>query len=87
MLACAIERSRLIHGQPPDSLEKLSPEFIARLPHDIINGEPLKYRILPDGHYAIYSVGWNQKDDGGSARRTKSGDPEPREGDWVWMSF
>jgi hypothetical protein len=85
--ACALERYRLVHSQLPDALEKLSPEFISFIPHDVINGEPLRYRVDAAGKYLIYSVGWNQKDDGGSAHRTKGGDPEPKEGDWVWSNF
>jgi hypothetical protein len=87
MLACSVERYRLAHGQLPDSLEKLSPEFVPKIPHDLINAQPLHYRLLADGHYLIYSVGWNQKDDGGLTQRAKGGEVEQKEGDWVWNSF
>ncbi len=83
-VACALERYRLAHGQLPDSLDNLTPQFIARLPHDIINGKPLIYRHAPDGHYLLYSVGWNETDDGGSPKQKKTGDAERQEGDWVW---
>jgi hypothetical protein len=87
VLACSLERYRLAHGQLPDSLEKLSPEFLSKLPHDLINAQPLHYRLQPDGHYLIYSVGWNQKDDGGFTQSVKTGENEPRDGDWVWAGF
>ena len=86
-VACALQRYRLAHGHFPDSLEKLSPELISKLPHDIINGEPLRYRLLPEDKYLLYSVGWNQKDDGGFAQRNKTGDTQQQEGDWVWSNF
>jgi hypothetical protein len=82
-LACALERYRLAHGQFPDSLQKLSPDLMPTLPHDIINGNPLKYRLDPNGHYVLYSVGWNEKDDGGYSL-SKSAETYQKEGDWVW---
>jgi hypothetical protein len=86
-LACGLERYRLAHGEFPDSLEKLSPDFIAQVPHDIITGQPLKYRLNDDGHYILYSVGWNEKDDGGQPHRNKSGELDQKEGDWVWAEI
>ena len=64
-VACALERYRLAHGEYPETLDALAPQFIAQLPHDIINGQPLHYRRTDDGQFILYSVGWNEKDDGG----------------------
>ena len=64
-VAIGLERFRLAHGQYPDSLEGLSPQFINKLPHDIINGQPLHYQRTTDGQFVLYSVGWNETDDGG----------------------
>jgi hypothetical protein len=77
-LACALERYRLAHGQFPDSLDALAPQFIDKVPHDIINGQPLKYRRTPDGQFVLYSVGWNETDDGGTVGQSREA------GDWVW---
>jgi hypothetical protein len=86
MLACALERYRLAEGQYPDSLDALVPRFSKVLPGDIIDGQPLKYRRTDDGRFILYSVGWNEKDDGGVVAATK--DKPPRQdmlrGDWVW---
>jgi len=85
-LACALERYRLAHGQFPESLGALVPEFITRLPHDVINGQPLNYRRTADGQYLLYSVGWNETDDHGVLGLTKSGQGiDQKEGDWVWQ--
>jgi hypothetical protein len=85
VIACALERYRLQHGQLPDSLATLEPQYLRRLPHDIINGEPLKYRRLASNQYLIYSVGWNGLDDGGSPGVAKPGqDSTLPQGDWVW---
>ena len=63
--AIALERYRLAHGEFPESLDALAPQFIAKVPHDVIGGQPLKYRRTADGQFVLYSVGWNETDDGG----------------------
>ena len=66
-VACALERHRKANGGYADSLAVLAPAFIDIVPHDIVNGQPLKYRRTEEGRYLLYSVAWNCKDDGGSA--------------------
>jgi hypothetical protein len=87
-VACALERYRLAHGQYPDSLEVLVPVFIDKLPHDIINGDPLKYRRTQDGQFVLYSIGWKEKDAGGTIILVEGSYPEARinlnKSDWVW---
>jgi hypothetical protein len=72
-VACALELYRLKHSEYPEKLEALVPEFIAHIPHDLIGGKPFHYRRLPDGKFLLYSLGWNEKDDGGSVTL-----------DWLW---
>jgi len=81
-LACALERYRLANGQFPEKLEALVPRFISQLPHDVITGAPYKYRRTADGQFVLYSVGWNQTDDGGVPGKTLF---DEKEGDWVWQ--
>jgi hypothetical protein len=83
-VASALERYRLAHGEYPASLDVLAPQFIAKVPHDIIGGQPLKYRRTDDGQFVLYSIGWNEKDDGGEIALTKSGSIDTANGDWVW---
>ena len=83
-VACALERYRLTSGQFPETLEALVPKFMEKLPHDVINGQPLKYRRTDDGQFVLYSVGWNKTDDGGKVELTKSGNPDWQKGDWIW---
>jgi hypothetical protein len=93
-VACGLERYRLAHNQYPEALDALAPQFITKLPHDIINGQPLKYRRTDDGSFVLYSVGWNETDDGGivasspdpkGVNRREEGKPvNLTEGDWVW---
>jgi RNA polymerase sigma factor (sigma-70 family) len=67
-----------------EALDALAPQFIAKLQHDIINGRPLHYRRISDGQFVLYSVGWNETDDGGEVAFTKGGSLDVNTGDWVW---
>jgi hypothetical protein len=80
-IVCALERYRLAHGEYP---EALAPQFIEKLPHDIIGGKPLHYRRTNSGRFLLYSVGWNETDDGGHIALTKGGSEDREHGDWVW---
>jgi hypothetical protein len=84
-VATALERFRLAHGEYPETLDPLAPQFIAQLPHDLINGLPLHYRRTEDGSFVLYSVGWDEKDDGGKIFFTESGAIDREKGDWVWQ--
>ena len=81
-IACALERFHLAYDSYPPTLEALVPQFIEKLPHDIIGGQPLIYRRIDppsqssgaaSGKFLLYSIGWNETDDGGIAD------------DWVWQ--
>jgi hypothetical protein len=80
-LACALERYRLANGQFPETLAALSPQFMAHAPNDVITGQPYKYRRTEDGQFTLYSVGWDEKDDGGVPGKTLF---DQTQGDWVW---
>jgi hypothetical protein len=84
-LACALERYHLAHEEYPEKLEALTPQFLAELPRDVFDGQPLKYRRTGQ-QFVLYSVGWNEKDDGGTVVMTggKNPVPDPSKGDWVW---
>jgi hypothetical protein len=83
-VACALERYRLAHGEYPKSLDPLAPQFIAKLPHDVINGQPLNYRRTAAGRFVLYSVGWNETDDDGIVGLKENGSVDRETGDWVW---
>ncbi|MDB6018510.1 MAG: hypothetical protein JWR19_2999 [Pedosphaera sp.] len=85
VLACALERYRLAHGQFPETLDALMPQFISQLPHDVINGQSYHYRLTSDGQFVLYSVGWNETDDGGTVATTTTGSTDFKNGDWVWQ--
>jgi len=84
-IACALERYRLAHGAYPAALDALAPQFIEAVPHDVMNGEPYHYRLNADGTYLLYSVGWNQRDDGGVEVKKENGvSRDYLQGDWPW---
>jgi hypothetical protein len=86
-VACALERYRVAEGRYPEKLDQLVPRFIGALPNDVITGKSLQYHATADGLFVLYSVGWNESDDGGEVkiRSTKSrNNTDPKEGDWVW---
>jgi hypothetical protein len=81
-LACALERYRLAHGEFPGQLEVLTPEFMPKLPNDVITGQPYKYRRTNDGQFILYSVGWDEKDNAGAPGQALF---DLNQGDWVWQ--
>jgi Tfp pilus assembly protein PilE len=87
-IAITLERHHLAHASYPETLDALVPQFISKLPHDVINGQPLKYRRTETGGFVLYSVGWNEKDDGGTVVMTSGKTPsvDQTQGDWVWAS-
>jgi hypothetical protein len=80
-----LERYHLAHGVYPESLDALG-ALGDGLPHDPMNGEPYHYQLRPDGTFLLYSVGWNQTDDGGKVAYKKDAPNQAdyRQGDWVW---
>jgi hypothetical protein len=87
-VACAAERFRIAHGIYPEKLQALVPRFIEKIQTDVIAGRPLEYRRSDDGRFVLYSVGWNQKDDGGQIVPSKR---TPRQnvdqGDWFGFGW
>ena len=85
-IACGLERYRLAHGMYPDALDALAPACIEAVPHDIITGQAYHYRLNADGTYLLYSVGWNQADDGGkfAFKKDNPNAIDYEQGDWVW---
>jgi len=88
-IACALERYHLAHGEYPGMLDALVAQFMGTVPHDLIGGQPLHYRRTDDGKFLLYSVGWNETDDGGkpsqqNAISRQNGAVDYAKGDWVW---
>ncbi|HEY1173259.1 MAG TPA: hypothetical protein VGH19_17960 [Verrucomicrobiae bacterium] len=97
LIACALEEYRLQHGEYPEKLDELMPKYLAKIPHDIIDGKPMRYRREAQDSFILYSVGWNRKDEGGVVKETTNINTFPHfgftyaskdktQGDWVFRS-
>jgi hypothetical protein len=90
-IACALERYWLVHRAYPATLDELVPAQIAALPRDVMDGQPYRYAPRADGTFLLYSVGWNQSDEGGAVVYAPAdpGSTRPKKfdyehGDWPW---
>ncbi len=73
--ALAIERFRLRESTLPSTLDELVPDFLETPPLDPFDGRLLRYQPSAQA-YTLYSIGQNEKDDGGKAafKRFTEGD-------------
>jgi hypothetical protein len=78
IVVCALEHFRLAHGQYPETLDMLVPQYVQEIPHNVIGGEPPHYHKTGDT-FLLYSIGWDEHDHGGMADADTS-----KPGDWVW---
>ena len=95
LTALAMYRYHLRNDRWPETKEDLVPEFLAKIPVDILTGKPLHFKIVND-QPLVYSVGMDYDDDGG-VDLVKEDDPyqqpylhlrpSPKsdtfEGDWI----
>jgi len=88
--AIALKRFQLKHGNYPEKLSDLTPEFLPSVPLDPVDGQPLRYRRNVGGTFLLYSVGENGKDNGGNPSLEKDDETKsfqwqnPHALDWVW---
>lgn len=83
LTACALEKYFLNHHAYPAALTALVPDYLERVPNDVIDGAPMRYRLTMDGRYQLWSIGRDGRDDGGAIvwppdrtwRRTNNGSP------------
>jgi len=64
LMAIATKRHRLKHGHDPASVDDLMPEFLAAIPTDPFDGQPLRMKVTA-GEIVFYSVGMDRIDNGG----------------------
>lgn len=73
LVATQLQAYRQQNGTYPESLDQLGSKYAV----DPFTNQPFSYRKLPDGSFALYSVGENGADDGATH------DPSGRSGDFV----
>lgn len=63
--AIAVKRYYLSQGGLPPDLATLAPHYLPRIPRDVMDNRPLRYRSSTNSACVIYSVGADGRDDGG----------------------
>jgi hypothetical protein len=86
--AIALKRYQLGLGELPRTLTSLVPVYLPAVPLDPVDGQPLRYRLNPDGTFVLYSIGVDGVDNGGDTARPGNGTSgRPNlvlANDWVW---
>ncbi len=80
-LACRLYKSH--NGAYPVSLDALVPGILSEAPIDPFTGKPLIYRREGTG-FIVYSLGSNQKDDGGRSTYMITQMVMDKDDDWAW---
>jgi hypothetical protein len=80
-LACRLFKSRT--GHYPEGLSELVPDILKEVPIDPFTGKPLVYRRDGEG-FIVYSLGSNQKDDGGRSTFMITQLVMSKDDDWTW---
>jgi len=80
-LACKIYKNRT--GHYPENLEALVPDILPEVPIDPFTGKPIVYK-MQNGELLIYSLGSNQKDDGGRMTYQITKIVMDKDDDWTW---
>jgi len=70
-------------GRYPENLGALVPEILPEVPIDPFTGKPLVYKT-ENGELLIYSLGSNQKDDGGRMTYQITKLVMDKDDDWTW---
>ena len=78
----ALKAYKARFGNYPLTLSELKSSMDWKLPTDPFNGKDMKYKRIGSG-FVVYSVGYDLKDDNGTALQSQNETDEPR-GDIVW---
>jgi hypothetical protein len=80
-LACKIYRNQ--YKRFPEKLDALVPEILDKVPIDPFTDKPLVYKLTAD-EVLIYSLGSNEKDDGGRQTYNLTQLVAEKDDDWAW---
>lgn len=82
-IAIAATRHRLEHGTYPDASDKLVPAYLEKWPVDPFDDQPMRMKLHADGSLVIYSIGKDQKDNGGDVMEVSEGYKSPPDAGFV----
>lgn len=74
IVACALERYRLAHGDYPENLDALVPRYLEKIPPDCARGRPVFYQREGADRFTLLGFGPNGINDHG----------KPGTDDWLW---
>ncbi len=80
-MACKIYKRR--EGHFPEDASALVPDTLDELPVDPFTGKPYVYKLEEDG-FIVYSLGSNEKDDGGKGTFQVTQLVMEKDDDWTW---
>jgi hypothetical protein len=80
-LACKMHKNQ--EGRFPENIGELVPDFLDKEPFDPFTGNPYVYKPMDDG-FIVYSVGSNEKDDGGRSTYQVTQMVMEKDDDWPW---
>jgi hypothetical protein len=80
-LACKIYKNK--YGRYPENLDALVPEILDKVPIDPFTDKPLVYKLTA-AEVLIYSLGSNEKDDGGRQTYNHTQLVMEKDDDWAW---
>ncbi|MEP6671120.1 MAG: hypothetical protein ABJF10_18310 [Chthoniobacter sp.] len=85
-LAIALERFRREHGNLPERLSEVVPQYLPRVLLDPMDGKEMRYARDDPRHYRLWSVGQDREDDGGKVevKKETDGKEETDPEDIVW---
>jgi hypothetical protein len=90
LIACALERHWLRSQTYPSALAELAPDFLTKVPGDVVDGREMRYQTSDDGRYRLWSIGFDGKDDHGDVNRLADAAGAGSivkldyKGDWAW---
>ena len=84
----ALRRREIKHGNLPQELSALVPEFLSQVPRDPVDGQPLRFKLTATNTFVLYSIGKDGVDDGGNPERPDPNATSPPDWwqgrDWLW---
>jgi|GEM_PF-1475418 len=83
-VACAVTGYSRVHGEPPERLDQLVPDFLSAVPIDPFDGKPLRYR-REGASWVVWSVGSDMKDDNAAWHEFKYRKGEERKGGDIYF--